>query len=566
MDAELVRDYRFGAFRLETAKRRLSGPDGTVPLAGRAYDVLAYLILHRNRVVGKDELLKAVWPHTVVEENNLNQAVSALRRALCDSRDAPSFIVTVAGRGYQFIGETAPAQPPKSIAILPFKPLLPDARNPALEFGVTELLVNRLSRLPGLVVAPLSSVMPFAAPDANPIDAGRRLKVEAVVDARLYVHEDRVRVTARLLDVGGGTTLWANDFTEPLGNLLAVQDTLAMELVNALAPHLSDEARSGVLDPQTRDVEAWQLYANGQYNFERRDAAGIRRAISFFDAARERDPHFALASASLADACTLTTVFGIEPPKAAFDKALPAATRAIELDRRLPAGYAALGHIETQYHRDLAAGRKNYLHALELNPRYGWAFALLALNFCQAGQLANAADSIAKAQEVEPASLAYIAVSGFIRYFARAYVDAERALLRVVDTAPQAPLPRQFLARVWLAQRQGARVARMLDGHNDPAPGAYSNLGRALAQVGDERGARAEIERLEALAPQGYGVGFDLALLHLELGERERALDALERGVGDLSQMEAYLNVEPALDALRAEPRFRSVSGRLRLG
>ena len=425
MTEQQIRAYRFAGFSFELSKRRLSGPDDApIPLSGRAYDVLAYLVENRDRVVGKDELIKAVWPHSVVEDNNLNQAISTVSRALGDSRDIPRFIVTVAGRGYQFIGEVSPltegvagslasielpaSQPlpasartarvsrrvmlaglaaagaaaivagfvwtrsrqqsrlPKSIAVLPFRPLQPEARNPAMELGVTELLVNRLSRLPGVVVAPLSSVMRFAALDVDPLEAGRKLGVEAVVDGHLYVVEDRVRLTARLLAVDDGTSLWANDFTEPVGELLAVQDTLAIEIVNALTLELSNEARSGVLAQETTDVEAWQLYANGRFQIERRDAPSLRHAIEFFDAAVRRDPHFALASAGLSDAHSLTAVFGIEPPAKAFAQARRAALRAIELDPRLPAAHVALGHVLTQYDRDLESGRRSYLQALRL--------------------------------------------------------------------------------------------------------------------------------------------------------------------------------------------------------
>ncbi len=227
-------------------------------------------------------------------------------------------------------------------------------------------MINRLSRLPGVVVAPLSSVMRFAATDVDPLEAGRKLGVEAVVDGRLHVHEDRVRLTARLLAVDDGASLWANNFTEPLGELLAVQDTLAMQLVNALTAELSNEARSGVLAQDTTDVEAWQLYANGRYQLERRDASSLRRAIEFFDAALRRDPRFALASAGLSDAHALTAVFDVEPPTKAFGQARQAALRALELDPRLPAAHVALGHVVTQYDRDLEAGRTIYLQALKL--------------------------------------------------------------------------------------------------------------------------------------------------------------------------------------------------------
>ena len=298
---------------------------------------------------------------------------------------------------------------PKSIAVLPFKPLLPEARNPAMELGVTELLINRLSRLPGVVVAPLSSVMRFAAADVDPLEAGRKLGVEAVVDGHLYVHEDRVRLTARLLAVDDGASLWANNFTEPLGELLAVQDTLAMQLVNALTMELSNETRSGVLAQETSDVEAWQLYANGRYQIERRDAPSLRRAIEFFDAALRRDPRFALASAGLSDAYALTVIFDVETPPKGFGQARQAALRAMELDPRLPAAHMALGHVVTQYDRDLEAGRTLYLQALKLQPEYARAMSQMALNLTQAGDLASADEYIRKAQALEPANFAFLA-------------------------------------------------------------------------------------------------------------------------------------------------------------
>ena len=310
-----------------------------------------------------------------------------------------------------------------------------------MELGVTELLINRLSRLPGVVVAPLSSVMRFAAIDVDPLEAGRKLGVEAVVDGRLHVHEDRVRLTARLLAVDDGASLWANNFTEPLGELLAVQDTLANELVNALTAELSNEARSGVLAQDTADVEAWQLYANGRYQLERRDASSLRRAIEFFDAALRRDPRFALASAGLSDAHTLAAVFGIEPPMKAFAQARQAALRAMELDPRLPAAHVALGHVLTQYDRDLEAGRKAYLQALKLKSEFGWAMAFMALNLTQAGDLANANGVYSQGTGTRTGQLCVPDAFRMGPLFHARYDESERELSRLVEAAPQAALP-----------------------------------------------------------------------------------------------------------------------------
>jgi DNA-binding winged helix-turn-helix (wHTH) protein/TolB-like protein/Flp pilus assembly protein TadD len=615
------RGYEFADFRLELAKRRLSGPaDVPIPLSARAYDVLAYLVAHRDRVVGKDELLKAVWPQTVVEDNNLNQAISAARRALGDSRDSPRFIVTVPGRGYQFVGDVAPlpepspqpreaaslpnssdraAKPPrvsrrtmlagvatatlavgggiwwneatqpsrrpKSIAVLPFKPLLQDKRNAALELGVTELLTNRLSGVPGISVLPLSSVMRFAAAHSDPLEAGRQLGVDAIVEGHVYIHDDQVRLTARLVAIEGNTSLWANSYTERMGELLAVQDSLAMQLANALSTELSADTRSRVVSHVTSDAEAWQLYANGRYLLDRRDASSLRRAIEFFETALRRDARFALASAGLSDAHTLTSVFNIAPQVSAYAEARKAALRALDLDPRLPAAHLALGHVLTNYDRDLKGGRRYYLEALKLQPEFARAMGQMALNLVQAGDLAGATDYIGKARALEPASLPFMALSGWIRYFTRAFDEAEKTLSQVVDLVPEAAIAWQFLAHVLLAKREGARVVEMLERRNDPAPTSPSNLGRAYAQTKNVAAARREIDRLEAMTSTGYGVGFDVALIHLELGDRARALDGIERGMTDYSNLQCYITVEPALDPLRSEARFAAVTRRLGL-
>jgi TolB-like protein len=631
-------------------------------------------------VVGKDELLKAVWPSTIVEENNLTQAIAALRRALRDSRETPHFIVTVPGRGYQFIADveviettegpapparqagapeagpttpdaaeiastsapvaepamataavrsasphvappasvaaatTAPkpgadaqgavrpaeATPPgpssrralmlgaatagalavaggawwwrsrprsgplRSVAVLPFRPLLPESGNPALELGVTEQLINRLSRIPGLVVSPLSSVMRYATGSVDPADVAGRLGVDAIVEGSLQVHADRVRLNARLL-AADGRSLWANSYTEPAGEFLTVQDRVALQIASAVAVELGEEARRRVLAPATTDVEAWQLYANGRFLIERRDATAVPQAIAMFRAALERDPRFAEAAAGLSDAYSLTAIFLVEPPVKAWSLARDAAARALEINPELASGVRAMGHVVTQYDRDLERGRELYEHALRLKPDYASALGWLALNRVQAGEVATAVELNRRAQAIEPASFTFVAQGGFIRFFERAYEESQHILARMVEAAPFAPLPRQFLAQTLLALRKPVEVVRLLDGRNDPAPTAYSNLARAQAQLGDVGAARAQIDRLSQLGREGFGVGFDQALIHLELGEKDAALAALERSVADLSNMTGYLNVHPALDPLRDDPRFRALSRRLRL-
>jgi tetratricopeptide (TPR) repeat protein len=415
------------------------------------------------------------------------------------------------------------------------------------------------------VVKPLSSVRRFSAADQDPLRAGRELGVAAVVDGYVQIEQGNVRLTARLLDVASGQSLWAGNYTETLGDFFAVQDSLVTQLVNALAVDLPPDARRRLTVHSTVDPEAWQLYANGRYHLERRDPEGIVRARNYFDAAIARDPRFGLAITGLSEAWALAGTFALEPPVPAYEQARQAASRALKIDPELPQALVAMGHVRTQLDHDWEGARQLYRQALSLAPNMAWAHSFLALNVVQSGRVEAAIDAIGRAQSLEPAAIGIMAVNGFIRYHARQFDVSRRQLEAVLQSAPAAVLPRQFLARTLLALGDVEGVIRLLEGRNDTAPGSYSSLARAYAMVGDTRGLQAEIERVEREGARGFGVGFDLALVHLAAGANDRALESLERALGDHSQMIGYINVEPALDPLRTEPRVREIARRIGL-
>jgi TolB-like protein/Tfp pilus assembly protein PilF len=452
------------------------------------------------------------------------------------------------------------ARLPSSMAVLPFKPLLATARNEAIEIGIAELLINRLSMLPGVVVTPLSSVRRFSTVDQDPLQAGRDLGVAAVVEGTVQIQRDQVRLTARLLDVASGRSLWAGDFTESAGDFFMLQDALVTQLVAALAVDVPADVRERLVAHTTTDTEAWQLYANGRYQIERREPDAFKRAMEFFEAAIARDPKFSLAITGLSEAWALSGTFAVVPPSFAFQQARAAAQRALEIAPRSPEALTALAHVLTQFDHDWTGARRLYRQALSLAPNTALTHAFLALNLTQSGSLAQAQEHIDRAQRLEPAAVPFMALGGFIRYHSRQFDVARQRLARIVESTPQAALARQFLARVLLAQGDATGALRLLEGRNTTAPGSYSTLGRAYAKVGNVDATRAEIARVEAEGARGFGVGFDLALLHVATGDRERALDALERAPADRSQMVGYINVEPALDPIRDEPRLRAVA------
>jgi tetratricopeptide (TPR) repeat protein len=307
------------------------------------------------------------------------------------------------------------------------------------------------------------------------------------------------------------------------------------------------------------------LYANGRYQLERRDPEGIDRAKQFFRDAVERDPRFASAIVGLSEACALSGVFSMVPPVPAFEEARSAAKRALALQPNLPSALAAMGHVLTQRDRKWSDGRQLYERSLRMAPNAAWSHAWLALNLVQSDAPTAAIEHMTRARQLEPAVVPFMSLRGWILYHSRDFAGARRQLQDILDAAPGAVLPRHFLARLLLAENDAPGAMRLLEGRNESAPGSYSNLGRAYAMVGNVDGARAEIARVEAEGRKGFGVGYDLALLHLALGDREAAFSALERGIDDCSQMLGYINVDPALDPIRDEPRVRAVARRIGL-
>ena len=642
MNESALRTYRFGQFRVDLLRQELIGPDGAVAgLSARAYDVLIYLLENRDRVVSKNELMKAVWPRSVVEENNLNQAVTILRRALGDRRDSPQFVRTIAGRGYRFVGEvseesgpettaasSAPetteanagelaaappsplampspltAEPPdaprrrlllglgaavvaaggvawwlrsrgtqeatgplRSLAVLPFRPLVEESTDPALEIGMADTLITRLSAVPGLVVRPLSSVRAYAADDQDPLHVGRELDVEAVLEGHVLVRSNRVRVTARLLEISDGTALWSGSFEEPLDQFFAAQDALAGQVISALQIEMTDRDRLRLLDHPTDNVEAWQLYLNGRHRWERKSPEAIYRAIEYYEAAEKLDPAFALAAVGQADAWAVLGVYHVLPTAEAFGRAGAAAERALAIAPELPEALAAMGHVLVQGRRDWQGGERLYRRALKAKPRFAQAHMWLGNDCAFQGRLSEALAGARRAQELEPLSLTFAANVGLILFVIRDYASAMAQLTPLVEAAPEFALARNHLARVLLASGSPEKAIAVLGGTSSPAPGGLATLGRAYAATGQRELAGAEIRRLEERGVRGIGVSYDLALIHMALGDRERALDAVEGAVRDGSQGISFMNLEPAFDPIRNDPRFRAVSRAVGLG
>ncbi|MEO8064447.1 MAG: tetratricopeptide repeat protein [Pseudomonadota bacterium] len=608
---EARRFFDFGDFRLDAELRQLLvRADGRpLPLVSRAFETLLYLVQNAGELVNKTDLIRAVWPDTVVEENNLSQSIAAIRRVLGERPGEYKYIVTVPGRGFRFVaavsapdgnGIAAPvAQPettaapvspirrralvagmaglagiitvvaylawpqsrtegvPNTLAILPFKAVDPAGADPALPFGMTDTLITRLRQLEGISVQPFSSVRRFGSPDQDARAAGQQLGVAIVLDGTLQRDGERLRVTATMIDVESGRVLWSNQFHEKFTDIFAVQDAIAARVTDALAVELTGAEHQRLTKRYTSDAEAYQLYVNGWFQRTRGDTESFKRSITFFKQAIARDPDYPLPYVGLADSYAMLSVFGVVPRDLAFPPALEAVNKALALDGDLGEAHAALGHIKIQYQGDFEGAEREYQRAVTLAPRYAighmWYGLLLAWN----GKFDESLVKLRYAQELEPTFLTTSANIGMVMYYARRYDDAIAHLGKLLETEPAMDHARSFLGRSYL--RKGNYDAAIAEFRKRKTPSVFSNqdLAIAFALAGRKQEALAELDRVLAMEKTRYVSPYDIAAIYVSLEDKDTAFRWLSRAAAIKGN--TLIEIDPVFDAVRDDPRLAAM-------
>jgi TolB-like protein len=401
----------FGEFRLDLRRRLLlAGIDLTpVPLASKAYDTLAYLIRHRDEVVSKDELMQAVWPRAAVEENNLNQVVSALRRVFGERRGEHRFIATVPGCGYRFVAEirVEPADVGSavaSIAVLPFVNLTGEPEKDYFGDGMAEELIHILTRVPGLRVPSRTSSFAYKGRNVHVRNIARDLGVSMVLEGSIRSAGERIRVTAQLVDATTGYHQWSQTFDRRFEDIFSLQDELAAAIVAAVQGVQGIvTAASLVQQAPTRDVVAYQFYLQGAALIGRPSAENCRLAADLFGRAVARDQRFARALCAEAVAeGILALVHGVAEFAQTLAQCEIKARQALALDANLAAAEALLGKVAYNRLHWLAADA-HYCRSSTLESdaiaMFDHAFAVLAA----AGHIKRARLQVERAFALAPA-------------------------------------------------------------------------------------------------------------------------------------------------------------------
>ncbi len=455
-----------------------------------------------------------------------------------------------------------------SIAVLPFVNLGPDKEKEYFSDGMTEELINAFSKVQGLRVVSSTSTFQFKGKAQNVCDIGEQLNVRTVLEGSVRDAKNRLRITARLIDVTNGYQLWSETYNREFRDVFAIQDEIARAIVSKLRIKLIDEQALPLVKPYTGSLEAYDLYLKGRHSWNQRTRKGFKKGIEHFQGAIEKDPEFALAHAGLADSCNMLGYYSYVSPTKVFPEAKRAALKALEIDDTLAEAHTSLAFVRMFYDWDWAAAEEEFKRALELKPEYATAHYWYGLNLTPLGRTYEAIAHVRKAQQLDPSSPIINAYVAGAFYFARQYDKAIEKCLRTLEMDPNFGLARLILG--W-AYRQKAmfeeaiaefqKALTFFKGSGD----ALAALGHTFARSGRTSEARRVLEGLKKPSPGTYVSPGHTALVYLGLDQKDEALKWLQKAYQDRYAWLVFLKVDPIFDSLRSDPKFRDLVRRVRL-
>src|SRR5262245_37133829 len=625
--------YEFGLYRLDAAERLLMRDGAVVPLQPKVFDLLLALVERHGSLLEKDELMELVWPDTVVEEANLANNISILRKTL--GENGHQFIETVPKRGYRFvtpvrkqaeepsvIEDTLPSmaterqdasssalprrrisrlvrrrpgltalllilllagiasafgyrwlalRPPppasnvaiKSIAVLPFKPLVAESHDEALQMGMADTLILKISGLKQLSVRSINSVRKYANPDQDPLAAGREQRVDFVLDSSFQRDGDRIRVMTRLLNVADGTALFSFQCDEEYcANFLVMQDAISEKVAAALSLHLTREERERLRKHYTDNKEAYQLYLKGRHFWSKTTLDTIKKGIECFQQAIGLDANYALAYAGLADSYIVLGQFFDVPPKEAMPKAREAAVKALTIDDTLAEAHVSLATVKAWYDWDWSGAEQEFKQAINLDPQFAMAYDRYAYYLVCVGRQDESLAAIKRAQELDPISLPIRLNAGWILCWTR---QSDRAIehgRQMLEMDPNFCMAGNVIAIAYLNKGMGdeaiAECFKVL------TCGGYDRkklaaLKTAYAAGGVKGFLEKNLSDLKEDVKGTYVKPMRFAERYAILGDKDQAMAWIEKGYDDHDSYLINVKLYSVFDFLHTDPRFAKV-------
>ena len=454
----------------------------------------------------------------------------------------------------------------KSIAVLPFKPLVAESRDESLEMGMADTLIARLSNIRDINVRPVSSVRKYAGIEQDAVAAGREQKVDAVLDGQIQKSGEKIRVTVRLVRVVDGASIWGSQFDEKVTDIFRVQDSISERVAGVLALKLTGEEKERLAKSYTDNTEAYQLYLMGRYHVNRLTDEGFLKSLEYFQQAIEKDPNFALAHAGLAGSYNALAGFNVRPPKEVYPKARSAVLTALNLDPLLAQAHTELAMVNLTFDWDWTAAEREFKRAIELSPSDSDAHYYYSFYLTFMGQFDYAISEMRKAQELDPVSLVKLTGLAQVLLIARRYDEALEQCRKALEMDPNLGFAHWLRGLAYTYKGAYEPAIRALqksiplsgDSADEPA-----SLAHAYALAGKTTEAQKILEELKQQAKRKFISPGAIADLYGALGDKDQAFALLDKAVEERDNMVILLKVEPMFDPLRPDPRFASLLRRV---
>ena len=457
--------------------------------------------------------------------------------------------------------------PIDSLAVLPFDSPAAGTDDEYLADGITESILNKLTRVSGLRVVPRSIVFRYKRREIDiPVVAGE-LRVRALVTGRVRQRGQTLHVSAELTDALSESQLWGDRISRSAEDIFAVQEEMATEIVKSLRLRLSAEEKQELMRRYTEDSVAYRAYLRGRYQWNKRTRDGFLRAIAHFQEAIDRDPSYALAYAGLADAYNVLGYYNYLPPREAYTKAKAAATRALDLDESLAQAHASLGYTRLFFDWDWSGAEASFRRAIELDPTYASAHQWYAWCLLVMRRMDEMIEAMRTALQLDPLSLIINAHMGYAFFWAGRFDEALEQLARTQALDPDFALTYWPLGaiHVWNGRTDEAIAAfqRLVDLTGGTIGMGY--LGITAGIGGRLDITRDVLQRLDAAASSRYISPLDRAICHAGLGDVEETFRWLESAVEERVSDLVRLRVLPWPEVVRRDPRFERVAGEIGL-
>ena len=482
-----------------------------------------------------------------------------------------AILIGASAIGAFFLSGGSSSKQIQSIAVMPF---INASGNPEFEYlsdGMTETLINSLSELPQLSVKARNLVFRYKGKDVDAKQVAGDLDVQAVLNGRLIRRGENIALSLDLVDAKTGNQIWGENYERKFADILTLEKEIARDVSNKLKTKLSGADEKTLAKNYTVDPEAYQLYLQGRFQWNKRTGEAVRKASDYFQAAIDKDPNYALAYVGLADSHIVGEGFTAHE---ANPKAKAAALKALTLDPSLGEAHAVLGNVAMYYEWDWATAEREYKRAIELNPNYPTAHHWYGESLSAVGRFDESFAEFSRALALDPVSLPISSDLGLAYAHAGRYDEAIAHLKKIAEVDPTFVRTHFYLSSVYEGKEMfsdaiEARKRGLLLAGRDPekVSNAMKRQSDALARAGAKGYWQVALELTVAASDRNDEPPdpVEVAFLHAKLGERDKVFEWLEKGFRDRLSAMVFLKVDPSWNDVRSDPRFVDLMRRVGL-